>query len=95
MSSNQRQIVHNIDKSRFEYTEDGQLCVLDYILNNSIAAFTHTGVPSAVGGRGIAADLVRFGLDTAKSKGWQVRPDCSYVAAFIQRNPEYQELTVS
>lgn len=92
MSSNTRQIQHNQAKSRFEYTEDGQLCVLDYVLSGTLAIFTHTGVPPAVGGRGIAGDLVRFGLDTARSNGWQVRPDCSYVAAFIERHPEYQSL---
>lgn len=92
MSSNNRQIIHNTEKSRFEYTEDGHLCVLDYVLNGSTAVFTHTGVPPAIGGRGIAADLVRYGLDTARSKGWKVRPDCSYVAAFIERNKQYQDL---
>lgn len=92
MSSDKREIIHNVAKSRFEYTEEGNLCVLDYVLNGNVVIFTHTGVPPAVGGRGIAADLVRFGLQSARSNGWQVRPDCSYVAAFIKRNAQFQDL---
>ena len=87
-----RTIRHNQAAHRFEWTEDGQLCVLDYTLDGTVAAFTHTGVPDAVGGRGIAADLVRTGLDTARTLGWRVRPLCSYVAAYIQRHPAYQDL---
>lgn len=92
MSSESRVITHNQAKSRFEYTEQEMLCVLDYVLHDNLAVFTHTGVPPALGGRGIAADLVRFGLDTARSLGWKIRPDCSYVAAFIERNKQYQDL---
>lgn len=68
------------------------MCVLDYVLNGSVAAFVHTGVPAAVGGRGIAANLVRAGLETARARGWTVQPVCSYVAAYIQRHAEYQDL---
>ena len=87
-----RDIRHNEAAHRFEWTEDGQLCVLDYTLSGMTASFTHTGVPDAVGGRGIAADLVRTGLDTARARGWRVRALCSYVAAYVQRHPQYQDL---
>jgi len=87
-----RAIVHNEAARRFEFTEEGQLCVLDYVLDGKVASFVHTGVPSPVGGRGIAADLVRVGLETARARGWRVRPVCSYVAAYVRRHPEYQDL---
>ncbi|HLT99682.1 MAG TPA: GNAT family N-acetyltransferase [Burkholderiaceae bacterium] len=80
-----REIQHNQAHSRFEWTEDGQLCVLDYVLRDGVMAITHTGVPSSVGGRGIAADLARTALDTAREKGWKVRPLCSYVDAWMRR----------
>lgn len=87
-----RAIQHNEAAHRFEWTEDGHLCVLDYELKGATAAFVHTGVPAPVGGRGIAADLVRVGLDTARARGWKVQPVCSYVAAYLQKHPEYQDL---
>lgn len=80
-----RDIEHNVDEKRFQWLEDGQLCVLDYELHGDVMIITHTGVPESVGGRGIAADLARTALDTARDKGWKVRPLCSYVDAWMRR----------
>lgn len=87
-----RAIQHHESAHRFEWTEEGHLCVLDYVLQESTASFTHTGVPVPVEGRGIAADLVRCGLETARARGWRVRPLCSYVAAYMRKHPEYNDL---
>jgi len=80
-----RSIEHAPAHKRFEWLEDGQLCVLDYELHDGVMIITHTGVPESVGGRGIAADLARTALDTAREQGWKVRPLCSYVAAWMRR----------
>lgn len=80
-----RSIEHDTAQRRFHWQEDGQLCVLDYELRDGTMIITHTGVPEAVGGRGIAADLARTALDTAREQGWKVRPLCSYVAAWMRR----------
>ena len=89
-----RSITHNTARHRYEYTEDGTLCVLDYELRDAGAtmAIVHTGVPAAVGGRGVAADLTRAALDDARSRGLKVLPLCSYAAAWLRRHPEYQDL---
>jgi predicted GNAT family acetyltransferase len=52
-----------------------------------------TRVPAEVGGRGIAAELTRVALETARAQGWRVEPLCPYVAAYINRHQEYRELT--
>lgn len=80
-----RSIEHAPDLKRFQWLEDGQLCVLDYELHDGVMIITHTGVPESVGGRGIASDLARKALDTAREQGWKVRPLCSYVAAWLRR----------
>lgn len=80
-----RSIEHNTAQQRFQWREDGQLCVLDYELRDGVMVVTHTGVPSSVGGRGIAADLAKAALDTARARGWKVRPLCSYVEAYMRR----------
>lgn len=87
-----RAIQHNVAQSRFEWTEDGILSVQDYDLQNGVMTITHTGVPEAIGGRGIAGDLTRTALETATEQGLKVRPMCSYVATYIERHPEYKEL---
>ncbi|MDS1142166.1 GNAT family N-acetyltransferase [Pusillimonas sp. SM2304] len=87
-----RAVQHHQAAQRFEWTEDGILSELDYELQNGVMSILHTGVPEAVGGRGIAADLAKAALDTAREQGWLVRPVCSYVAAYIKKHPEYQAL---
>ena len=78
--------------SRFSIEADGHRCVLDYILQNGTMTITHTGVPNAVGGRGIAAALTHHALETARARGWKVRPVCSYAVVYIERHPEYLPL---
>ena len=49
---------------------------------------THTRVPDAIGGRGVAAALTRAALALARESGWSVNPACSYAAAYLARHPE-------
>jgi predicted GNAT family acetyltransferase len=65
---------------------------LDYTLRDGVMVITHTEVPPAIGGRGIAAALTRAALDTARREGWRVRPACSYAAAFMRRHSEFSDL---
>jgi uncharacterized protein len=85
-------IEHDRHAHRFETTVEGSHCELDYILAGKTMTITHTGVPDAVGGRGIAAALVQAALDTARSEGWKVVPACSYAVAWMRRHPEYDDL---
>jgi predicted GNAT family acetyltransferase len=85
-------VVDNLPARRFETTVDGHLCVLDYRIVGKALALDHAGVPDAVGGRGIAASLTRFALGSARQRGMAVEPNCSYVAAWIRRHPEYADL---
>ena len=66
--------------------------VLDYELSGSHVVFTHTGVPPAYRGQGLAAQLVEAGLAWARDQGLKVVPACSYVHVYIQRHPEWQNL---
>ena len=88
-------VTHNEAKQRFETTVEGQLCVADYQRRGDVVWMTHTGVPQAVGGRGIAAELVRVALEWAREQGLKVEPSCSYVAVYMRRHPETQALLAS
>ncbi len=87
-----RTIEHKPDLHRFECTEDAMTSVLDYQFKDGVMSITHTEVPGALEGRGIASDLTRTALDTARREGWRVRPICSYAHAYIQRHSEFQDL---
>lgn len=92
MTRTTRSIEHNATRHRFEYQEDAHTAVLDYELAGNLMTITHTGVPTELEGRGIAGDLTRTALDTARRKGWKVRPECSYARGYIERHSEYQDL---
>lgn len=48
---------------------EGQECVIDYHLSGSTMTITHTIVPASLGGRGIAGELTKFALESARTLG--------------------------
>jgi len=54
----------------------------------------HTYVPNALRGKGIASKIVKVALTYAEENNLKIIPSCSYVAAYIQRHKEYEELLV-
>ena len=85
---------HNPGVSRYEVMVDGHLSVCAYELSGDQMVFTHTLVPPELRGRGIAEQLVRAALADVRVAGRRVVPACSYVAKFIERHREYQDLLV-
>jgi predicted GNAT family acetyltransferase len=85
-------ITHNQQTRRFELTVEGHLAVLNYILKGEIIVFTHTGVPPAIGNRGLGSKLVRTGLEYARENELKVRSLCWFVSKYIRLHPEYQDL---
>ncbi len=87
-------IRHNEQESQFETTVDGITAYAAYDLEEpNRIVFTHTIVPEELSGRGLANQLVTKGLEHARQRKLTVVPQCSFVAAFIKRHPEYEELT--
>ena len=86
------EISHDETARRFSTRVDGENCVLDYTLDGKRMTITHTLVPAAVGGRGIAGDLMRDALETARAQCWQVVPECSYADTYMRRHTQYADL---
>ena len=59
-----------------------------YTVAGSVMTITHTRVPKAIGGRGIAAELMSAALRAAETAGWSVNPACSYAAAYMRRRAQ-------
>jgi len=83
---------HDATGRRFVAELDGHQAELDYELADGLMRLVHTGVPAAIGGRGVAGSLVRNALDFARARGYKVRPDCSYAAAYFERHPDQHDL---
>jgi len=81
------------ERCRFEVLVDEAVVGFAvYRLDAGRGAMPHTEVDPAFTGRGIASELVRTVLDTARERGEQVLPYCPFVSAYIHRHPEYLEL---
>ncbi|MFG1947920.1 GNAT family N-acetyltransferase [Nonomuraea sp. NPDC048826] len=89
-------VVDNPEKSRFEIFVDGQVAgFADYLLLPTKVVFTHTEVLPEHSGKGLAGRLIGHALDLTRDTGLKVVPRCEYVAGYIERNPEYQDLVDS
>jgi hypothetical protein len=80
------QIEHQPDRQRFAINVDDHEAELDYERDGDVLVITHTGVPAAIGGRGIAGLLVQAAVDFARANGLRVRPACSYAASWMERH---------
>ncbi|RDZ28267.1 GNAT family N-acetyltransferase [Lysobacter silvisoli] len=85
-------IHHDAHTGRYSTTVDGEIAYLDTRLEGERLVITHTWVPEAIGGRGIAAELVRAAFEYARAAGLKVRPACSYAAAWAERHPEFSDV---
>ena len=82
------EVRHDTAACQFIADVEGWRAVLDYTICGDVMTITHTGVPAAIGGRGIAGELVRAALSAAHDAGWKVIPACSYAAAYMARHPQ-------
>jgi uncharacterized protein len=92
MNDHTPEVHHRPHLHRFECLMEGQMSVCEYRLADGVMLMTHTEVPVALEGRGIAAALVRAALAHAEREGLKVRPLCSYVGSYMRRHPETESL---
>ena len=79
-------------RSRYELaTADGS-AVAAYEREGNRLILTHTAVPSSQEGRGIATRLIAGVLADARARGLRIVPQCPFVAAYLQRHPDYRDL---
>lgn len=80
-------VIHNLDKHRFEVNLDSFTAELTYLLSGDTVIFTHTGVPPALEGRGIGSLLVGAGLKYARENNLKVKSLCWFMDKYMQRHP--------
>ena len=72
-------------------TDDG-LCFATYEEREGAILFTHTEVAAAAEGKGYASRLIEAALADVRARGLKLVPLCSFVAAYVDRHPETQDL---
>lgn len=61
-------------------------------LGDGTIIFTHTTIDPPLEGRGLGSALAAYVLDDARARGLSVVPECAFIAAYIDRHPEYADL---
>ena len=83
----------NAEKHRFEIDlGDGSFAIAQYTLRAGKITLTHTEVPPAHEGKGIGTLLVRAALASARERGLKIIPICPFIAAYIRKHAEEQDL---
>jgi predicted GNAT family acetyltransferase len=87
-----RPITVDPQSGRFEIRVDVDEAFIQFRRRGSVLSLIHTEVPKPVEKKGVAAALARAALEYARAHGMTVRPICPYVAKFIARHQEFQDL---
>lgn len=54
--------------------------------------FTHTEVDPRLKGQGMGSRLARAALDDARQRGRRIVPECAFIAAYLCRHPDWNDL---
>ncbi len=95
MSGTPVSVRDNHDATRLEIETEGRVAVLEYEITGDVMAITHTIVPSEFGGRGYGTLLAAAAMAKAEKEQLKVVPECSFIVAYMKKNPETQKLAHS
>ena len=86
-------IADNPQQNRYEVHLDGELAAqAQYQLKGDTIVFTHTEVDPRYEGKGLGSKLAQFALKDVQGRKLKVVAQCKFIAAYIERHPEYQAL---
>lgn len=79
---------------QYEISVDGvRAGVAAYVDSGSQRIFHHTEVADEFGGRGLGSKLIAAALTDTRATGKRVVPVCSFVEAYLNKHPEYADIT--
>jgi predicted GNAT family acetyltransferase len=86
-------IVHDPARSRYEiFVGETRAGLAAYRDEPGRRVFTHTEVDPALRGRGLAGRLAVYALNETRAEGLRVVALCPFIAAYIERHPDYRDL---
>jgi uncharacterized protein len=92
MEKKEYSVNNNEKEQRLEIREQNELAYLEYRYHKEDIALMHTFVPDPLEGKGVASSLARYALEWAREKGKRVIVYCPFVAAYLKRHPEYNDI---
>ena len=90
------ELINNESGKRFEFTVDGSTAFILYkkIGEKELELF-HTEVPESLEGKGVGKALAQKALQYCKTNGIKILPTCPFLAAYIQRHPEWNSIVIN
>ena len=79
-------------RHRYEIEVDGVTAYVLYRRKPGVITFVHTEVPKELAGKGIGSRLARHVLEAARADGVKVVPTCPFIASWMKKHPEYDDL---
>lgn len=90
---NPHRVADSPERSRFEIFDGDELAgFAEYHRYEDEIAFIHTEIDPRFEGRGLAGELARAVLDSARDRGLAVLPYCPFIRGWIARHPMYADL---
>lgn len=87
------EVVEAADRQRYEARLGGELAgFAEYRRRDGRTVFTHTEVDGRFEGQGVGGALARAALDDVRARGEQAVPVCPFIAGWIERHPDYDDL---
>lgn len=88
------EVVDNTDESRYELLVEGErVGLIDYVRGEHVERLIHTEIDPDRQEHGLASGFVQEVLDRLRTTDLRLQPDCPYVAHWLTKHPEYQDLT--
>lgn len=85
-------VVDNKEKNRFETEIEGHEAFIEYSVKPNIIVLKHTEVDKALAGKGVGSEMIEAVLLQVELRGLKVIPECSFVARYIEKHPEWKSI---
>lgn len=81
------------DTRRYEIKQgDTLIGFAEYVDKGGRRIFVHTEIDPSFGGEGYGSTLIRAALDDVRAHGIRIIPLCPFVAAWVERHPDFANL---
>lgn len=88
-------VVHQPEQSRYELHVDGRLAgFVRYRPHADHVEFLHTEVDPEFEGQGLGSRLAAGALDDVRASAGRATATCPFIAAYVKRHPEYEDVIV-
>jgi predicted GNAT family acetyltransferase len=85
-------VLDNSASQRYEMQVEGRSAFITYRRAGDVMTLLHAEVPPELSGHGVGSTLAKGTLELAREQGYKVVARCPFIASYIQRHSEFQDL---